>query len=115
MEGRMTVCNMTIEGGARAGLIAPDEKTYDYLKGRPRAPKGKAWDMALEYWKTLFRPTRARISTRSSRSTPPRCRRSSSWGTSPEDVISVTGAVPNPDDSPTKQARLQGVRSNTWA
>jgi 3-isopropylmalate/(R)-2-methylmalate dehydratase large subunit len=53
MEGRMTVCNMTIEGGARAGLIAPDEKTYAYFKGRPRAPKGKAWDMAVEYWKTL--------------------------------------------------------------
>src|SRR6188768_415116 len=54
MEGRMTVCNMSIEGGARAGLIAPDEKTFEYVKGRPRAPKGKAWDMALEYWKTLY-------------------------------------------------------------
>ena len=53
MEGRMTVCNMTIEGGARAGLIAPDEKTFAYIKDRPRAPKGKAWDMAVEYWKSL--------------------------------------------------------------
>src|SRR5438477_10773917 len=53
MEGRMTVCNMSIEGGARAGLIAPDETTFGYVKGRARAPKGKAWDMALEYWKTL--------------------------------------------------------------
>ena len=53
MEGRMTVCNMTIEGGARAGLIAPDEKTFAYVKDRPRAPTGKAWDMALDYWKTL--------------------------------------------------------------
>src|SRR5436853_4833807 len=53
MEGRMTVCNMSIEGGARAGLIAPDEKTFTYVKGRPRAPKGEAFDMALEYWKTL--------------------------------------------------------------
>src|SRR5258708_8405074 len=54
MEGRMTVCNMSIEGGARAGMIAPDEKTFAYVKGRPRAPSGKAYDMAVEYWKTLF-------------------------------------------------------------
>jgi 3-isopropylmalate/(R)-2-methylmalate dehydratase large subunit len=64
MEGRMTVCNMAIEGGARAGLIAPDEKTFAYVKGRPTRPKGAAWEMAVEYWKTLS-PTRARISTRS--------------------------------------------------
>ena len=54
MEGRMTVCNMAIEGGARAGLIAPDEKTYEYCKGRPHSPKGTSWEMALAYWKTLF-------------------------------------------------------------
>jgi 3-isopropylmalate/(R)-2-methylmalate dehydratase large subunit len=54
MEGRMTVCNMAIEGGARAGLIAPDEKTFEYCKGRPHAPKGAAWEQAIEYWKTLF-------------------------------------------------------------
>ncbi len=53
MEGRMTVCNMSIEGGARAGLIAPDEKTYAYLKDRPKAPKGAAWDAAMAYWDTL--------------------------------------------------------------
>ena len=53
MEGRMTVCNMAIEGGARAGLIAPDEKTFAYVKGRPHAPKGGQWEMAMEYWKTL--------------------------------------------------------------
>src|ERR1700754_2043502 len=53
MEGRMTICNMSIEGGARAGLVAPDEKAYEFVKDKPRAPKGKAWDMALEYWKTL--------------------------------------------------------------
>ena len=54
MEGRMTVCNMAIEGGARAGLIAPDETTYAYVKGRPHAPKGAEWEAALNYWKTLF-------------------------------------------------------------
>ena len=53
MEGRMTVCNMSIEGGARAGLIAPDEKTFDFLQGRPKAPKGEAWDAAMRYWETL--------------------------------------------------------------
>ena len=53
MEGRMTVCNMTIEGGARAGMIAPDEKAFEYLKGRPMAPKGEAWDKAVAYWNTL--------------------------------------------------------------
>src|SRR5690606_16782228 len=53
MEGRMTVCNMSIEGGARAGLIAPDEKTYEYIKGRPKAPTGLEWDLAVRYWETL--------------------------------------------------------------
>ena len=53
MEGRMTVCNMSVEGGAKAGFIAPDEKAYEYLKGRPKAPKGKAWDDAVRYWDTL--------------------------------------------------------------
>ena len=54
MEGRMTVCNMAIEGGARAGLIAPDEKTFDYVKGRPKAPKGAAWEMAVNAWRELY-------------------------------------------------------------
>jgi len=97
MEGRMTVCNMSIEGGARAGLIAPDEKTFAYVKDRPRAPKGKAWDMALEYWRTLYSDDDAffdREVRLDATSLPPIV----SWGSSPEDVISVTGAVPNPDD-----------------
>ncbi|MEM5492577.1 3-isopropylmalate dehydratase large subunit [Hoeflea sp. AS16] len=97
MEGRMTVCNMTIEGGARAGLIAPDEKTYAYFKDRPRAPKGKAWDMAVEYWKSLPSDEGAhydKIVRLDAASLPPIV----SWGSSPEDVISVTGVVPNPDD-----------------
>ena len=97
MEGRMTVCNMTIEGGARAGLIAPDEKTFEYVKGRPRAPKGTAWDMAMDYWKTLKSDEDAvfdRTVVLDAANLPPIV----SWGSSPEDVISVTGAVPNPDE-----------------
>ena len=75
MEGRMTVCNMSIEGGARAGLIAPDEKAFEYLKGRPKAPKGEAWDAAMRYWETLRTDEGAHFDTRSG-STPPSCRRS---------------------------------------
>jgi|TARA_A100001391_G_scaffold57550_1_gene35251 3-isopropylmalate/(R)-2-methylmalate dehydratase large subunit len=97
MEGRMTVCNMTIEGGARAGLIAPDEKTFAYVKDRPRAPKGAAYDTALDYWKSLYTDEGATFDKEvvlDAANLPPIV----SWGSSPEDVISVTGAVPNPDD-----------------
>ena len=97
MEGRMTVCNMTIEGGARAGLIAPDEKTFAYITGRPRAPKGKALDMALDYWKTLYTDEGAhfdKVVVLDAAKLPPIV----SWGSSPEDVVSVEGVVPNPDD-----------------
>ncbi len=95
MEGRMTVCNMTIEGGARAGLIAPDEKTFEYIKGRPRAPKGKAWDMAMKYWQSLKSDEGAhfdKVVTLDAANLPPIV----SWGSSPEDVVSVTGVVPDP-------------------
>ena len=74
MEGRMTVCNMSIEAGARAGLIAPDETTFNYLEGRPYAPKGGAWDLALANWRRCRRD-RARTSTRRSTSTPRTSRR----------------------------------------
>jgi 3-isopropylmalate/(R)-2-methylmalate dehydratase large subunit len=97
MEGRMTVCNMTIEGGARAGLIAPDEKTFEYIKGRPRAPKGAALDMAMDYWKTLYTDEGAhfdKVVVLDAAKLPPIV----SWGSSPEDVVSVEGIVPNPDD-----------------
>jgi 3-isopropylmalate/(R)-2-methylmalate dehydratase large subunit len=97
MEGRMTVCNMTIEGGARAGMIAPDEKAYAYLKGRPMAPKGKAWDAARRYWDTLHTDKGAhfdRTLILNANDLPPIV----SWGTSPEDVVSVSGVVPNPDE-----------------
>ena len=95
MDGRMTVCNMTIEGGARAGLIAPDEKTFAYIKGRPLAPKGDSWDRAVAYWKTLPSDKGARYDkevTISVKDIPPQV----TWGTSPEDVLPITGAVPDP-------------------
>jgi 3-isopropylmalate/(R)-2-methylmalate dehydratase large subunit len=97
MEGRMTVCNMAIEGGARAGLIAPDEKTYQYVKGRPHAPKGGQWEMAMEWWKTLYSDDDAHwdkeITIRAEDIAPV-----VTWGTSPEDVLPITGFVPAPDD-----------------
>ncbi|MBL8655215.1 MAG: 3-isopropylmalate dehydratase large subunit [Alphaproteobacteria bacterium] len=95
MEGRMTVCNMTIEGGARAGLVAPDEKTFEYVKGRPYAPKGAQWDMAVNYWRTLPSDEGAKYDREVSLAAadiPPMV----TWGTSPEDVLPITGAVPDP-------------------
>lgn len=96
IEGRMTVCNMSIEGGARAGMVAPDEKAFAYLKDRPRAPKGAEWDKAIAYWQTLrsdegaFFDSEIRLD---GANLPPIV----SWGTSPEDVISVDGRVPDPE------------------
>ena len=110
MEGRMTVCNMTIEGGARAGLIAPDEKTFEYIKDRPRSPKGKAWDMAVEYWKSLVSDEGAhydKIVRLDAAALPPIV----SWGSSPEDVIAVTGVVPNPDDIQDESKRTSKWRA----
>jgi 3-isopropylmalate/(R)-2-methylmalate dehydratase large subunit len=95
MEGRMTVCNMSIEGGARAGMIAPDDKAFAYLQGRPKAPKGTAWDAARRYWDTLVTDDGAhfdRVVKLDANNLPPIV----SWGTSPEDVISITGVVPDP-------------------
>jgi len=97
MEGRMTVCNMTIEAGARAGLIAPDDKTYDYLKGRPKAPKGGAWEAAMAYWQSLHSDEDAHFDREiklDAAALPPTI----TWGTSPEDVVSITGKVPDPAD-----------------
>jgi 3-isopropylmalate/(R)-2-methylmalate dehydratase large subunit len=97
MEGRMTVCNMSIEAGARAGLIAPDETTFAYLKGRPHAPKGGAWEQAVTFWKTLPSDSGAHYDTvvrLDAREIVPQV----TWGTSPEDVLPITGAVPNPAD-----------------
>jgi 3-isopropylmalate/(R)-2-methylmalate dehydratase large subunit len=95
MEGRMTVCNMSIEAGARAGMIAPDEKTYDFLKGRPKAPKGAAWEMAMRHWETLHSDEGAHFDIEvklDAADLPPIV----TWGTSPEDVAAITGTVPDP-------------------
>ncbi|MGD9921385.1 MAG: 3-isopropylmalate dehydratase large subunit [Pseudorhodoplanes sp.] len=110
MEGRMTICNMSIEGGARAGMVAPDEKTYAYLKDRPKSPKGADWDRALRYWETLQTDDGAHFDKEirlDARSLPPLV----TWGTSPEDVISITGAVPNPDDIADEAKRLSKKRA----
>ncbi|MWD26465.1 3-isopropylmalate dehydratase large subunit [Aquicoccus sp. SCR17] len=96
MEGRMTVCNMAIEGGARAGLIAPDETTFEYIKGRPHAPKGAQWEQALAWWKTLFSDDDAhwdKVITLKAEDIAPCV----TWGTSPEDVLPITGSVPAPE------------------
>ena len=95
IEGRMTVCNMSIEGGARAGMIAPDEKTYAYIKGRPRAPKGAAWDAAMAYWQTLHTDEGAHFD-REVRLDAAKLPPIVTWGTSPEDVVSIAGVVPDP-------------------
>ncbi len=93
MEGRMTLCNMTIEAGARAGLIAPDGTTYDYIRGRPAAPKGGAWEMALAYWRTFHSDPDAvfdkEVTLDVSALAP-----MVTWGTSPEDVVEITGQIP---------------------
>ncbi len=97
MEGRMTVCNMAIEGGARAGLIAPDEKTFEYVQGRPHAPKGAQWEAALAWWKTLYSDDDAhwdKVVTIKGEDIAPVV----TWGTSPEDVLPITATVPTPED-----------------
>ena len=97
MEGRMTVCNMAIEGGARAGLIAPDEETFEYCKGRPHAPKGAAWEQAVAYWNTLFTDDGAyfdKIIEINGDDIAPVV----TWGTSPEDVLPITEIVPAPEN-----------------
>jgi len=110
MEGRMTICNMSIEGGARAGLIAPDEKTFDYIKGRPRAPKASAYGAALRHWQTLHSDEDAEFDHEivlHAERLPPLV----TWGTSPEQVVSVTGRVPRPEDIVDEIKRKAAIRS----
>jgi 3-isopropylmalate/(R)-2-methylmalate dehydratase large subunit len=110
MEGRMTVCNMTIEAGARAGLVAPDQTTFDYLKGKPMAPKGADWDAAVALWKTLTTDDGAAfdseitidVSTLEPQVT---------WGTSPEDVLPISGAIPDPAKEADEDKRAAWERS----
>ncbi len=108
MEGRMTVCNMSIEAGARAGLIAPDETTFKYLEGRPMAPKGEDWDKAIEYWKTLPSDEGATYDkevTLNAEDIAPQV----TWGTSPQDVLPITAEVPDPanENDPVKRAAIE--------
>ncbi len=110
MEGRMTVSNMTIEGGARAGLIAPDEKTFEYLKGRPMAPKGAQWEAAVAYWKTLPSDDGATYD-REIKIDVANIAPQVTWGTSPEDVVPITGRVPDPKDAESDAKRSAMTRS----
>ena len=104
MEGRMTVSNMTIEAGARAGLVAPDAKTYAYLEGRPMAPRGAEWEAAVAYWSTLVSDEGAsydkEVRIQAADIAP-----QVTWGTSPEDVVPITGVVPDPTDAPSEAKR----------
>ncbi len=120
MEGRMTVCNMSIEGGARAGMIAPDQTTFDYLKGRPMAPKGAAWDAAIKYWGTLQTDPGAHFDATihlDAGNLPPIV----TWGTSPEQVATIDSMTPDPDKiaDPGKAAaavralEYMGLKGNT--
>ena len=110
MEGRMTICNMSIEGGARAGLIAPDEKTFDYVRGRPRAPKAGAFEAALRHWQTLYSDEDAAFDhgiVLHAERLPPLV----TWGTSPEQVVAITGHVPRPEEIADEAKRRAAERS----
>ena len=113
MEGRMTVCNMTIEAGARAGLIAPDETTFAYLKGRPMAPKGAAWEAAVSWWKTLHSDPDATFGREieiDAADIVPQV----TWGTSPENVLPITASVPDPAAGKRPGRRAAIERSLTY-
>ena len=120
MEARMSVCNMSIEGGARAGMIAPDDVTFNYLRGRPLCPKGEEWDRAVAYWRTLKSDEGAKfdieVNIPASDIIP-----TVTWGTSPQDVVPITGSVPDPSkiSDSTKRASAEralaymGLQPNT--
>jgi 3-isopropylmalate/(R)-2-methylmalate dehydratase large subunit len=110
MEGRMTVCNMAIEAGARAGMIAPDQTTYDYLADRPMTPKGDHWDRAVAYWQTLPSDADAVYDvevTLAAEDIAPTV----TWGTSPEDALAITGSVPNPETEKDANKRAKMERA----
>jgi 3-isopropylmalate/(R)-2-methylmalate dehydratase large subunit len=110
MEGRMTLCNLTIEAGAKAGLVAPDETTYAYLQGRPAAPKGGAWEMALAWWKGFFSDEDA-VFDREIVIDVAQLEPQVTWGTSPEDVLPVSGLVPDPDSFEHEDKRTAAHRA----
>ena len=110
MEERMTVCNMTIEAGARAGLIAPDEKTFDYLKDKSMSPKGENWSRAVKFWKTLYSDKECKFDKEiniDGKDIEPLV----TWGTSPQDVSPVTGIVPDPENEKNEDRKLAMKRS----
>jgi len=110
IEERMTVCNMTIEGGARAGLIEPDKKTFEYLKGKPMSPKHNNWNKALEYWSNLKSDDNCKFDKEvviKGEDIVPQV----TWGTSPQDVVPVNGFVPNPDKEKDKDRKVAMERS----
>ena len=110
MEERMTVCNMTIEAGARAGLIAPDNKTFEYLEGKTMSPKGKNWDNAVKFWKTLYSDKNCKFDKEiniDGKQIEPLV----TWGTSPQDVSPVTGVVPDPNKETNEDRKMAMKRS----
>ena len=110
MEGRMTVCNMSIEAGARAGMVAPDDTTFAYLEGRPHAPAGAAWDTAVDYWRSLHTEPGARFDTEvhlDGADIPPHV----TWGTNPSHVARLDGAVPSPDEAADANGREAAARA----
>ena len=110
MEERMTVCNMTIEAGARAGLIAPDKKTFEYLKEKAMSPKGKNWDKAIEFWKNLHSDTDCKFDKEiniDGKDIEPLV----TWGTSPQDVSPITGVVPDPEKENNEDRKMAMKRS----
>ena len=113
MEGRMTLCNMAIEGGARAGLIAPDQTTFDYVRGKPQAPKGAGFEQAVNYWKSLKTDEGARFDEEifiDAAGIVPQV----TWGTSPEDVVDITGSVPDPRDALNKDQKASMERALSY-
>jgi len=110
MEERMTICNMTIEAGAKAGLIAPDQKTFDYLKGKPKSPKEDNWNKALTFWQTLYSDLDSKFDkeiTINASDIEPLV----TWGTSPQDIASVTGNVPDPEKEEDEERKVAMYRS----
>jgi len=110
MEGRMTVCNMAVEAGARTGIIAPDETTFSYLKGRPKSPKGEMWDEAMRYWETLYSDDGAEFD-REVRLDVGALAPLVTWGTNPEQVIAVTGRIPRPEEIVSENKRAAAERA----
>ena len=120
IEQRMTICNMSIEAGARAGLIAPDDKTFHYLKNKPMSPKAKNWDIALEYWSKLKSDSEAKFDKKveiiGNEINP-----MVTWGTSPQDVISINESIPDPEKekdqdrkaSMNRSLEYMGLKANT--